>query len=56
MATQQEEARKKAIADRPEKKAFAATKVEDAPVAEVEVPTAVVDAPAAEVTTEGSES
>ena len=50
---QQEEARKKAIADRPEKKAFAATKVEDAP-ATVETP--IVDAPAAEVTTEGSES
>jgi small subunit ribosomal protein S3 len=53
--TQQEEARKKAIADRPEKKAFAATKVEDAP-APVEAEAPVVDAPVAEVTTEGSES
>jgi small subunit ribosomal protein S3 len=51
--TQQEEARKKALADRPEKKAFAATKVEDAPSA-VESP--VVDAPVAEAATEGSES
>lgn len=51
--TQQEEARKKALADRPEKKAFAATKVEDAPAA-VEAP--VVDAPVAEAATEGSES
>ena len=50
--TQQEEARKKALADRPEKKAFVATKAEDAPAA-VE---AVADAPVAEVTTEGSES
>jgi small subunit ribosomal protein S3 len=53
--TQQEEARKKAIADRPEKKAFAATKVEEAaPATEVAAP--VMEAPAAEVTTEGSES
>lgn len=53
--TQQEEARKKAIADRPEKKAFAANKVEDAPApTEAEAP--VADAPVAEVTTEGSES
>lgn len=55
VATQQEEARKKAIADRPEKKAFAATKVEDAPVA-VDAPAVVEDAPVAEVATEGSES
>jgi len=53
--TQQEEARKKAIADRPEKKAFAATKVEDAP-APTEAKAPVADAPVAEVTTEGSES
>ncbi len=53
--TQQEEARKKAIADRPEKKAFAANKVEDAP-APTEAQAPVADAPVAEVTTEGSES
>ncbi len=53
--TQQEEARKKALADRPEKKAFAATKAEDAPAAVEAVADAPI-APVAEVTTEGSES
>ena len=49
VANQQEEARKKALEARPEKKAFAATKVEDAPVA-------VEDLPAVEAVVEGSES
>ena len=50
---QAEEARKKASDAKPEKKAFAATKVEETAVA-VESP--AVEAPVAEVTTEGSES
>ena len=53
VANQQEEQRRKTSEAKPEKKAFAATKADDAPVA---VEAAAEVAPVAEVTTEGSES